>query len=244
MKLIHRLWLKINDVKEYDVKYEAWKIYQLMYRDNLKFSDSDIIRNDGRPYIKCAFTNREEVSAPMKFSGETDFNFSYKRRKELCRSRYEHYKKILERDLKGEGILEIYIEMLKECAQMHHSQDNISIMLKSGNMQGAKGSIGLDRLDVWLLILNLRYKHKINLLQNHCTMENCSEIEEFLDLFDDVYDYANTIYHIDEDLVNDLIESGKRPLNCASDVITYMSLAKRFWKQKHEYIEKQLKSEI
>lgn len=24
MKLLHRLWLKINDIGEYDVKYGAW----------------------------------------------------------------------------------------------------------------------------------------------------------------------------------------------------------------------------
>ena len=180
----------------------------------------------------------------MKISGETDINFSTKRKKELSRSRYEHYKKILERDLAGEEILDIYIEMLNECSEMHHSQDNISIMLKSGNMQGSKGAIGLDRLDVWLLVLDMKYRYKINLVQNHCTMENGSEIEEFLNLFDDVYDYANTIYHIDRDLVNELIESGKRPLDSATNIITYMSLAKKFWEQKHEFIDKQLKGEV
>ena len=25
MKLLHRLWLKINDIGEYDVKYGAWE---------------------------------------------------------------------------------------------------------------------------------------------------------------------------------------------------------------------------
>lgn len=243
MKLIHRLWIKLNDVDEYDVKYGAWKIYQKMYKDNLCFADNDIIRNDGRPYIKCKFIHNEKSTRTMRFSGETDFNFSDKKKRELCRSRYKHYKEILKRDLKDSGKLDEYLEMLNECSQMYRSQDNISIMLKSGNMQGAKGAIGLDRLDVWLFILDMKYRYKINLLQNHCTMENSSEIEEFLNLFENVYDYANTIYHIDEELVNDLIESGKRPLNTASNIFTYMSLANRFWKQKHEYIEKQLKGE-
>lgn len=243
MRLMHRLWLKLNDVDEYDVKYGAWKIYQKMYKNNLTFTDNDIIRNDGRPYIKCQFKHNEKATNPMKFSGETDFNFSTKKKRELCRSRYEHFKKILEHDLAGDETLEIYIEMLDECSQMHHSQDNISIMPKSGNMQGVKGSVGLDRLDVWLLLLDMKYRYKINLLQNHCTMENCSEIEDFLNLFDDVYDYANTIYHIDKKLVKDLIESGKRPLNSASNIITYMSLSKRFWDQKHRFIAEQIKEE-
>lgn len=60
---------------------------------------------------------------------------------------------------------------------------------------------------------------------------------------DDVYDYANTIYHIDRELVDDLIKSGKRPLDSASNIITYMLLAKRFWEQKHQFIENQLKDE-
>ena len=47
MKLLHRLWLKINDIGEYDVKYGAWKIYQIMYTNNLikggnLFTDNDI----------------------------------------------------------------------------------------------------------------------------------------------------------------------------------------------------------
>ena len=131
--------------------------------------------------------------------------------------------------------------MLNECSQMYHSQDNISIMLQSGHMQGAKGAIGLDRLDVWLLILDMKYRYNINMLQNHCTMENCSEIEKYLNLFDDVYDYASTIYHINSELVDKLIESGKRPLDSATNIITYMSLAKEFWNQKHAFIENQLK---
>lgn len=74
-------------------------------------------------------------------------------------------------------------------------------------------------------------------------MENCSKIEKFLNLFDDVYDYANTIYHINRKLVDKLIESGKRPLDSAENIIKYMSLAKEFWNQKHTFIEKQLKYE-
>lgn len=88
----------------------------------------------------------------------------------------------------------------------------------------------------------MKYEYKINLLQNHCTMENGSEIEEFLNLFDDVYDYANTIYHIDRELVNELMASGKRPLDSAANIIAYMSLAKKFWEQKHKFIENQLKN--
>lgn len=116
-------------------------------------------------------------------------------------------------------------------------------MLQSGNMNGAKGAIGLDRLDVWLLMLDMKYRYNINLLQNHCTMENCSEIEKFLNLFDDVYHYANTIYHINREVVDKLIESRKRPLDSASNIITYMSLAKEFWEQKNAFIEKQIRSE-
>ena len=243
MRFMHRLWLKLNDTDEYDVKHEAWKIYQILYNDNLNFEDRDIIRTNGRPYIKCKFAHNKKSTNLMDFSGEIDFNFSDKTRRELNRSRYLHYEEILKRDLEDEGILEIYIEMLNECLQMHHSQDNISIMPKTGNMQGAKGSIGLDRLDVWLFVLDMKYRYNINLLQNHCTMENCSALGEFLDLFEDVYDYANTIYHIDKELVDDLIESGKKPLDSASNIITYMSLAKNFWKQKHVFIEKQLKYE-
>ena len=66
--------------------------------------------------------------------------FLPKRKENYVEADMKTIKKILERDLAGEGILEIYLEMLNECSQMYHSQDNISIMLQSGNMQGAKGS--------------------------------------------------------------------------------------------------------
>lgn len=79
MKLLHRLWIKSNDVDEYDVKYGSWKIYQKMYKNNLNFTDNDIIRNDGRPYVKCQFKYKNKFTKQMKFSGETDFNFSKKR---------------------------------------------------------------------------------------------------------------------------------------------------------------------
>ncbi len=224
-------------VDEYDVKIDAWDIYQKMYKNNLHFKVSSVIRDSGRPYIECQFEHNGKSTSKMKFSGETDFNFSNEHKRELHRSRYENYKKILERDLACEPTLETYLKLLDECMEMHHSQENVSIMLQTGNIQGSKGSIGLDRLDVWLLILLMRYKYNVNLLQNHCTMENCSAIEDFLDLFDNVYDYANTIYHIDRKLVNDLIDSGKRALDSAYNLINYMLLAKRFWKQKRRYLE-------
>ena len=107
MKLLHRLWLKKNDIGEYDVKYGAWKIYQIMYTNNLiqggnLFTDYDIVKKGGRPYIKCQFIHNGKSTEEMRFSGETDFNFSTQKKRELCRSRYENYKKILERDLAGE----------------------------------------------------------------------------------------------------------------------------------------------
>lgn len=240
LKHLHRLWLKINDSDEYDVKYGSWMIYQAMYKNNLNFTDDDIIRTDGRPYIQCKFMHNGNESEVLKFSGETDFNFSNRKKRELCRSRYYHYRKILERDLEGEPILDIYVEMLNECVKKHHSQDNISLMPMSGNLQGAKGSVGLDRLDVWLLILDMKYSHGINLLKNHCTMEKFSEIDSFLDLFDDVCDYTQTIYHIDSTLTRKLIELGKIPLDTADAIIEYMSLAMRFWEQKNQFIESQL----
>ena len=68
MKLLHRLWLKINDIGEYDVKYGAWKIYQIMYTNNLikggnLFTDNDIVKKGGRPYIKCQFIHNGKSTA-------------------------------------------------------------------------------------------------------------------------------------------------------------------------------------
>lgn len=214
----------------YDVKDDAWKVYRKMYGENLNFESID---RDKRPHIESKFKHGNKSSKKMKFSGEIDFNFSNNKIWELARSRYQHYKKILEKDSVGEE----FIKMLDECCKKHHSPENISLMLQTGNMQGAKKGIGLDRLGVWLLVLKMKYENNINLLQNHGTVENSSEIEAFLDLFEDVYDYAKTIYHVDRKLVDDLIESGKKPLDSACNIINYMRLAKRFWEQKRKYLE-------
>ncbi|MBF1153223.1 MAG: hypothetical protein HXL86_03620 [[Eubacterium] sulci] len=218
---------KNKDEMEYDVNKDAWDVYRIIYNENLSFGDIRISERE-RPYIESTFKYKEKSTKPLNFSGETDFNFSKNRISELNRSRYEHYKKILGNN---------YEDLLNECCEKHHSKENISIMLQTGNMQGAKGKIGIDRLDVWLLVLNLKFKYNINLLQNHCTKENSFAIENFLGLFDNVYEYANAIYHIDKKLVDDLIESGKTPLNSIDSIKNYMNLAKRFWEQNGKFID-------
>ena len=88
-----------------------------------------------------------------------------------------------------------------------------------------------------MTIQDLKFKYNINLLQNHCTKENSFAIENFLGLFDNVYEYADAIYHIDKKLVDDLIESGKNPLNSIDSIKNYMDLAKRFWEQNGKFID-------
>ena len=136
---------KNKDEMEYDVNKDAWDVYRKIYRENLRF---DVIRKNKRPHIESTFKYKEKSTKPLNFSGETDFNFSKNEISELHRSRYEHYKKILDNN---------YEDLLNECCEKHHSKENISIMLQTGNMQGAKREIGIDRLDVWLLVLNLEF---------------------------------------------------------------------------------------
>ena len=71
MKLSHKLWLKLNDYHEYDVKYSSWQIYKEMYKNNMTFSDSDIIRNNGRPYINCVFIHngKEKMFSNVEYDG-------------------------------------------------------------------------------------------------------------------------------------------------------------------------------
>lgn len=242
-KKIHKLWLRVNDYKEYDSKYSSWQIYKILYKNNLgNFCyEKNVKQDEKRPYI-IGFSHKGK-KIDYCFGGETDFNFSKKNVSVLHRSRYEHFKELLKRDLDGEPILDIYLTMLDECCERYHSQDNISLMLKIGNMQGVKGVIGTDRIDVFLLVVDLYYKG-INLIQNHSTYENIDAIPEFLSLFDDVYDYAETMYHIDRKLTRKLIESGKKPIDSASRVIEYLGYANQFWEQKGEYIEKNIGSSI
>ncbi len=217
---------------EYDVNKEAWDIYNIVYINNvgeIKFKKD--VKQDSRPYIKRKFTYNSKQSELLRFSGETDFNFSKSKLFGFGVSRYEYFKKLLG------GSYEEYQDILENCFNKFYSRENLSLMPKTGNLQSVKKNIGNDRLDVFVCCLNEYYCNKTNFLFNYCSYENIKRLQSFLSLFESAYEYCTTIYHIDKVLTKDLIVSGSKAIDSKDRVIEYMNLAIKFWKQKQNYLE-------
>ena len=135
---------------------------------------------------------------------------------------------------------------------MHHTLTNFSLMLSTGNMQGFKGLICDDRLDRFIYFLERYYTEpdKQNThIASFATENNRPALINYLNSFEDVYDYCQKIYFIsDEKLIKKLINSGKQPITGAIDengneispeqrVIEYMELAIEFWEAKAAYFD-------
>lgn len=233
-----RLWLKLDDVKEYDVRYGAWMLYGALYQNNgfipsgINF-DKDVITNGNRRFVTkyvCHCGKKMKID----LSGETDFNFSNRRIFGIGKSRIQFLRYYLKDVPQKEK--KLYSKLLTFCEKHFHSQVNISLLPKTGSLNLAKKAIGNDRIDTYIWALNEYYNEKACLLLNCCSNENMDTIKEYLGLFENVYDYCATIYFIDQDLVNDLIHSGTKPIDTYQRAMEYMMLATRFWKQKEKEI--------
>lgn len=214
---------------EYDVTSDAWEIYQKLYNNNIENWENSNTLNK-RPFINTVFKYKGQKSMKLDFSGETDFNFGDKKIWGLGRSHYSHFKKMLEDYPEG-------TEILDECKSFYHSERNISLMPKTGNLQSVKKSVGNDRLDVFIWCLNEYYLQRNNFIFNHCSYENLKPLKSFLNLFHNIYEYCEVIYHIDVNLTHDLIISGGKAINSPERVMDYMNLARSFWTQKNNYIK-------
>ena len=111
-------------------------------------------------------------------------------------------------------------------------------MPSNGNMQFTKKSIGNDRFDVMVLAVDEYCKGNTALLLAHCTPEYQKTLKEFMHLicFDSERNALNSrfyfekIYNInDDDLIQNLLESGKKAIDSAQRVLEYIALAYRVW---------------
>ena len=120
----------------------------------------------------------------------------------------------------------------------HHTIENVSIMPSNGNMQFTKQSIGNDRFDVMAFAVDEYCKGNTALLLVHCTPEFQNTLKECMHsiCFDSEQIMLNTIlyfekiYNINDiDLIQNLIESGKKAIDSAQRVLEYIELAYRVW---------------
>lgn len=225
---------------EYDVEYDvskiAWEAYRLMYKDF--FDNGKEEKNNNRPYLDYHFTHNSKKFS-ISLSGDTDFNFS----NGFAHSRLETYKKFLENKIDYKKYKDMYSNNLEVFKLLNHSIVNVSLIPKTGNIQNIKQGIGNDRLDTFVWLLDLYYSKKICLFLNFSSYENIDFVKSYFDSFGTIYDYCEKIYHINESLVDDLINSGKKAIDSPERVIEFMNLTIRFWKQKALYLSEKATEE-
>ncbi|MGN1457477.1 MAG: hypothetical protein ACI4XP_05940 [Acutalibacteraceae bacterium] len=229
----------INLKTEFDVSNDAWKIYRLMYMENLPKGFQ--IKENGRKHIEEVFTNGTQSSLKtLFFSGDTDVNFT----KGFAHSRLECYKDLICKNINDKKYenkkeyLIMYFKRLNIIKSLTYSVVNISLILQSGNLQAVKQGIGNDRIDTFIWALDEYYNGNSCLLFNHSAYGTLDYLKDYLGLFENVYDYCKVIYHINESLVDEMIESGKRAIDSPERIIEFMNLVIRFWRQKSMYLHK------
>lgn len=220
---------------EFDTSNEAWEVYKLLYEVN--FPDgTELKQNKRRRFIEERITVNNRTSAkPINFSGDTDFNYT----KGFAHSRLTVYRKYL-KDGKIPGkYAKIYSNNLTIFEELTYSIVNVSLIPQNGNMQAIKQGVGNDRLDTFIWALDEYYNKTSNVLFNHSSANNMPVLKEYLAMYQDVYEYCATVYHINESLVDELIESGKRAVDSPERVIEFMNLTYRFWTQKAKFLRAQ-----
>lgn len=119
---------------------------------------------------------------------------------------------------------------------------NISLMPQTGNLQSVKQGTGNDRIDTFIWAVDQYYKGNSSLLINYSSYQNISPLKSYLNIFSGnkgVYNYCKTIYHINESLVDKMIDSGKQAIDTLDKVINFMDLAFEFWCQKLSFLSHQ-----
>ena len=220
---------------EFDTSNEAWEVYKLLYEVN--FPDGiELKQNKRRRFIEERITVNNRTSAkPINFSGDTDFNYT----KGFAHSRLTAYRKYLKDGRIPGKYAKIYSNNLTIFEELTYSIVNVSLIPQNGNMQAIKQGVGNDRLDTFIWALDEYYNKTSNVLFNHSSANNMPVLKEYLAMYHDVYEYCATVYHINESLVDELIESGKCAVDSPERVIEFMNLTYRFWTQKAKFLRTQ-----
>ena len=138
------------------------------------------------------------------------------------------------------------LNLLDYCKRATFEPENYSLMICNGSLQTVKGSFDLDRIDVFLYLLDNYYKKKDELILSHCSYETIDKLIKYLDLFcckdnpkNSVYNYCKEVYHISsKKLVDDIIKSGHISIKSPDWIVAYMKLAIRFWNIKASFYKK------
>lgn len=223
----------------------GWDFWQIFDYEQLE-------QKNERCYAKC---HEESVKygksfIECKLGGELDFNFNS--------SKYKRYKEIINKDNKVNKVKAI--KLLNECEKRQWRRCNFSVLITSGGLNNVKGTLSqehgkrsLDRFDVFVFVLNdyfsIRkikedYMHIIFSDSWRSARENRECLYNYLRLFENIEDYFKKNYNIiaeegrNKKLINDLIESGSKPIDSRERVVEYLKLANLYWNSKEDGIKK------
>lgn len=203
----------------HDSSIDAWSFYRCKYMHHLS---------------KDFLTIKQKQ---IKVHGEVDFNFSL--------NRIESFNYIIDNDAnkpENNDKKALAKDLLSICSEYNYSLLNFSLMPSVGNLQATKGSIGNDRFDVFIWALDQYYSKSSDLIVNsHTTVQSQKELVSTLNCFDSnadsFYSYYRYIYDLDENLVKEIIESGKKKIDNTDRVLDYIVLAFKVWQKRNNIID-------
>ncbi len=233
---------------------DAWDFWQIFDFENLiAMGSKNVTRMVAKNVYSVDYPQFNRYLGEFKISGDTDFNF-----KSGCirKQKYEYYFTLINNEFSfTDNEKSYYLEQLKHCNKMHHSLENFSLMPVTGCLNIVKGCLPQDRFDSFIYWLNDYFEKKDTIgfehllfskaiainrnkkLQEENTLKLKTILFQYLNLFNDIYDYCLKIYKInDKDFVKSLVKSGINPIENGRDVVNYMNLAEQYWALKRELI--------
>ncbi len=238
------VWIDYYEPFYNNIDWDFWKI----------FDYEKLEQKRGRYYAKCReeSVKYDKTFIGCKLGGETDFNFNL--------TKYKRYEELINKDNKVNKTNAL--RLLKECEKNQYKCYNLSVLITSGGLNNLKGTLSqekgkrsLDRFDVFVFVLNdyfgIRkvkedYMHIIFSESWRNAKENRECLYEYLKLYSDIEDYFKKNYNIDaqrdknKKLIEDLINSGSKPIDSGERVVEYLNLANQYWKAKEVGIKEVL----
>jgi len=217
--------------EEYDSSREMWSFYNEIYKKVFNNIQNEKITVEVKGKKDKRYLRYHKVVEGYQLAGDVCFNFKRTKLKKLIDT-VKCDRNCREND-KNE-IINI-IEMVRE---YHHSVENVSLMLTTGNMQGTKQQIGNDRFDVFCYAIDEYCKGVTSWVLAHSTPQNKGILIDYLNERCDDNGEKKTIKYFedifmlkmdDECLISDLLDSGKKSIDSAERVLEYILLAYRLW---------------
>lgn len=201
---------KFDFACDHDRSDKAWRYYKNMCGTSLTSENSAYYYNK-----------------TIEVNGDVNFNFGY--------DSHKYFRSIVRNSNLSDNEKQNTYDLLNCCALHNYEPINFSLMPVTGNLQAAKQKFGNDRFDTFIYTLDLFYNGGELLLcqGGNMAIENRRILRDTLKSFNGVYDFCEKLCFIqNRDLVNKLIQSGKKPILEIDRVNEYIDLALLVWAER------------